>query len=127
MRGNVTGHFLLEKRNVYRLKASLPVVWFGCGSNGLKPFHFGIPNHSYRRYICKSNKDAGSASWRFVGRACEHIIYQKMHADDGNCNKKLLANYPITYSLDIIQAKLSKRHCLSKATQDKLSTRSCLS
>ena len=25
---------------------------------------------SYRRLICKSNKDAASASWPFSGRAC---------------------------------------------------------
>ena len=31
-------------------------------------------NDSYRKYICKNNKDAESASWPRLGRACEPII-----------------------------------------------------
>ena len=38
----------------------------GLGSDGCARI-----NHSYRRYICKSNKDAVSASWPRSGRACE--------------------------------------------------------
>ena len=33
-------------------------------------------NNSYRRYVCKSNKNAGSASWPRSGRACERKLYK---------------------------------------------------
>ena len=31
-------------------------------------------NDPYRRYICKSNKDAESANWLRFGLACDHNI-----------------------------------------------------
>ena len=49
---------------------------------------------SYRKYICKSNKDAESASWRFFGRACEHTIYQKMYVVEQKMIRKWTAQRP---------------------------------
>ena len=41
------------------------------GSSGRAMRDAVSDSDSYRRYICKSNKDAESASWLRSGRACE--------------------------------------------------------
>ena len=58
-------------------------------------------NNSCRRYICKSNKDAESASSRFFGRACERKIYKKMYAVQANIIVELLGNHQNSDSLYI--------------------------
>ena len=48
---------------------------------------------SYRRYICKSNKDAESASWIRFRRAAKREIYKKMYAFEAYCDAELLGNH----------------------------------
>ena len=46
---------------------------------------------SYRRYVCRSNKDAVPASWLRSGRAAKHKIYKKMYTVDVDFDAEWLA------------------------------------
>ena len=48
---------------------------------------------SYRRYVCRSNKDAESACWLRSGQACEHKNYKKMYAVDEVIVERTNLNY----------------------------------
>ena len=52
-----------------------------------------LGNDSYRKYICRSNKDAESASWFRSGRAAKRKIYKKMYTVDEVIVEKSIANY----------------------------------
>ena len=60
---------------------------------------------SYRRYICKSNKDAVSASWLRFGRTAKRKIYKKTYAVDGKFDVELLVNHQKIASLYIEASK----------------------
>ena len=50
-------------------------------------------NDSYRRYICRSNKDAVPASWLRFGRAAKRKIYKKMYTVDADFDAGLPVNH----------------------------------
>ena len=58
-------------------------------------------NDSYRRYICKSNKDAARASWPFSGRACMYKTRRVFLSSDEVCDANVLGNLGNSDSYDI--------------------------